>query len=84
MLALAGVLVALSLAAVFAAPLRLAVLIADAAVAALIALDLAFTPSPLALRPRRSLPVRAGLSGELLRLLHVTLDIPNAGYKAFD
>jgi uncharacterized protein (DUF58 family) len=81
MLALAGFLVALSLAAAFAAPLRLAVLIADAAAAALIALDLAFTPSPLALRPRRSVPMRAGLSDELLRLLHVTLVPAAAGLR---
>lgn len=49
-----------------------AVLVADGVALALLALDVALTPSPLALRPRRSVPARAGLSGELLRLVHVT------------
>jgi len=57
------------------------VLIADCAAAAVIALDLAFTPSPLALRPRRSVPVRAGLSGDLLRLLHLTPVPASAGLR---
>jgi uncharacterized protein (DUF58 family) len=72
MLGLAGCLVALSLAAAFQAPLRVVVLIADGVFVALLALDAALTPSPLALRPRRSVPARAGLSGELLRFVHLT------------
>jgi uncharacterized protein (DUF58 family) len=59
--------------------LRAVVLLADGAALALLALDFAWTPNPLALRPRRSVPARAGLSGELLRLVHVTPG-PAAGF----
>jgi len=66
------VLLALSVVAAFVSALAPLVLALDLAFALAFALDVARTPTPARLGCLRSLPRRAGLSGELLRLLRLT------------
>jgi uncharacterized protein (DUF58 family) len=58
--------------AAFVPALRAIVLALDVAFVALVGFEALRTPSPTHLAPRRSLPLRVGLGGELLRLAHVT------------
>ena len=68
---MASGLLALSVAAAFEPALRALVIVLDLAFVTLLGAEMLRTPSPAELRARRSVPERVGLSGELLRLLHV-------------
>ena len=67
-------LVGLSIVGLLFAPLRIATLVADAALVALLVLDFLATPSPSRLDIRRSVPARAGLSQEFRRLVRIDVD----------
>jgi len=66
-------------AAAFVAPLRVAVLVLDAALVGAVLLDLARTPSPRRLDVRRRLPARAAQGRDLVRTLRVDASaVPSA------
>jgi len=68
---LVAVLLALALAGALSAGLRRAVLVLDAALAVLVAVDFARTPRPDSLTIARRAPARAGLSQDLVRVVRV-------------